>query len=107
MPCAAPVTMATLSLNVVVSKDISQLLPCGDGDGLDLGVLLEAGHTHLAADPGLLEPAEGDIGAGPDAAVHADGPGAETGGDGLRLLDVGAVHRPGQPVVAVVRDPDG
>src|SRR6476620_2128445 len=98
MPWAAPVTMATLFSTLIA------LAPCGDGDGLDLGVLLEAGHTHLAADPGLLEPAERDVGAVPETAVHTDGAGAQPGGDRLRLLDVGAVDRTRQPVVAVVGD---
>src|SRR5690625_1010341 len=77
----------------------------GVGDGLGLQVLLEAGHAHLAADAGLLVTAEGHVDGVPQAAVDAEGAGADRTDDALDACGVTAPHRPGQPVGRIVGDP--
>src|SRR5689334_9533925 len=68
------------------------------GDGLDLGVLLQALDATLAAHAAGLVAPERRVGAVEDAAVHADDPGAQPLGDRHR-----AVVRPGDvPAEAVL-----
>src|SRR5690606_8648010 len=117
MPCAAPVTIATLPSNLMPRPpclDSSSRTSCAAvppvsralRDRLGLQVLLEPGHAHLAADAGLLVAPERDVRPVPDATVHADGPGAQPPRDGPRPLGVAAVHRARQPVRRVVGDAD-
>src|SRR5688500_2152561 len=83
----------------------TELLECGSGDGfghrLLLEVLLEAGHTHLAAEPRLLVAAERHVGAVPEAAVHRHRPRADAPGDAQHPLAIGAGHAARQPVDGV------
>ena len=53
-----------------------------------LQVLLEAGHTHLAADPGLLEATEGHVGAVPEATVDRHGARPDAAGHPQHALAV-------------------
>src|SRR6187399_3239234 len=99
MPCAAPVTMATLP-----SKRPMKAPLRGLGDDLGLQVLLESGDTQLPADPGLLVAAEGRVGGIPDRAVDAERAGADPPGHGTRAVEVGAVDGTGEPVGGVVGD---
>src|SRR5690348_7787197 len=112
MPWAAPVTMATLFSKRFTFPSLSLRLDRLDdrsgrfGDRLGLQVLLETGHTHLAADPGLLVATERSVRAEPDTTVHGEGAGTDPRRHCLRALERARVDRPGQPVRRVVGDPD-
>src|SRR6185312_13219380 len=87
MPPAAPVITATLP------SSRPTLLLGRDVEVLQLGVAVERVHPELAAEPGLLEPAEGRR--DPDGRIRVDGEDA-------------GLERPRHPQGArVVRDPDG
>ncbi len=75
------------------------------GDGLDLGVLVEAGGAVLAADAAGLVAAERRVGAVAGGAVDAEESGAQASGDGQPVFDRAGHHVARQPVRAVVRDP--
>src|SRR6266702_4129654 len=66
-------------------------------DGLGLQERLQALEAALAADPGLLEPAEADGGVGLEPVVP-DGAGPDLPGDLAGPLDVGGVDGGVQPV---------
>ncbi|SKV07025.1 Uncharacterised protein [Mycobacteroides abscessus subsp. abscessus] len=68
MPCAAPVTMATLLSNSPIILSSSLLFHCRRND-FGFQIFLETGHTHLPAVARLLVSAEGCVGRIPDTAV--------------------------------------
>src|SRR3954451_19728211 len=77
MPCAAPVTTTTLFSKRMLISLCGRCWSRGLRHGLGLEVLLEAGHTHLPTDAGLLVAAERGVRAEPDPAVDCDGAGAD------------------------------
>src|ERR1700704_5388756 len=75
------------------------------GDGLDLGVLLEALDAVLATDAAGLVAAERRIGAVGHATVDADGAGAQSSSDRGRPLDRSGRDVATEAVLVVVGDP--
>src|SRR5215207_1473310 len=78
-----------------------------DAVGLDLGVLLEAFDAVLTSDTAGLVAAEGCVGSVGDAAVDADGAGAELTTDRQRPLLVGGGDVAAEAVLVVVGHADG
>src|SRR6187549_3524406 len=77
-----------------------------DAVGLDLGVLLEALDAVLATDAARLVAAERGVGAVGDAAVDADGAGAELTTDRERTLLVAGGDVAAETVLVVVGEAD-
>src|SRR5215470_12861341 len=77
-----------------------------DADRLGLQVGVEALDPVLAADPGALVAAERGVGAVPDAAVDGHRPGPDLPRDRHGAVLAGRRHPAGEPVPAIVGDPD-
>src|SRR6478752_6942666 len=80
---------------------------CLGRDGRDefgFQVFLEAGHTHFAADPGLLVATEGRVRRVPDAAVDVDGADPQPRRHRLGAVVVAAEHRARQAVRGIIGD---
>src|ERR1700754_1812409 len=71
-------------------------------DVLDRQVLVDALGAALAAEAGVLDPAEGRGGIGHDALIQPDHAGLELLGDAEGALDVGGVEVGDEPVLGVV-----
>src|SRR5262245_37594410 len=90
------------------SSNSCTLPPSADGaaDGLDFGVLVEPGDAVLAADAARLVAAERHVGAVRGGAVEADEARAQPAGNGDGPVERARHHVAGEPVDAVVGDPD-
>src|SRR3954470_7637902 len=77
-----------------------------DGDGLLLGVSLDAGEAELAADAARLESAPGQARVGCARAVDPHATGAKLRCEPVRLAEILRPHVRGEPVARVVGDGD-